>query len=504
MTKSEALILLVNSMTKAEKRSFTSNSSSGRPTDYVILFEIINKNKAIIPSALQEVFQEVQPKANFNLTVNYLYKVLLDTLLALRENNDNTTYLNNQIGKAQILFEKAIYDEALDILDQVKEKARKLELEFIFLTAARLELKFLHMLNFPNISESELLSKHLQINESLKIIRRVNEQSVLHELMSHRVLYRESVRSNKQKEALNDLVVSEMSIMSASNIENFEIKKLHQLFQSAYLINVGDYKSALRSYYELNNLFEENSVFWANPPIYYMSVLEGILQSLRGIKEYDSMDYFINKIKSLSSYPFKDFQLHILSVTLLYELFPLLDRGDFKQAKEQIDNNWNFILEKEHLLPPNSRIEILLYLALAHFGLSQYKEAHKILNKVLLQSKNFYYTPLYRTIRLVKLMVLFELDELDDYEFEVRSFSRSISQIKKAYRLEHIMLRFFNKGRDMMRNKDKEWKKLEPILKEISNDVYEKQILRLFDFTAWIESKMTNTGLKEVIKKHHC
>lgn len=499
MTKPESLILLVNSMSKSEKRIYSMNK---KQTDYTVLFDIINDNKNITPAELQDLFQKKLPKTNFNQTVSYLYKILLDTLLTLKSKNDISISLYNEIGKAQVLFEKSMYEEALSILHQVKIKAQKTEEEFIFLLVSRIELKYLHMLNFPDTSEKDLLHRHLQINKSLKIIRRINEQSVLHELMTHRMLYQENIRSGKQIEALNDLIVSEMSIMSASNIESFEIKKLHQLFQSSYLVYVGDYKSALRSYYELNDLFEKNPAFWANPPIYYTAVLEGILETLRSIGQYQSMEYFIDKLKSLKKYQFKDFQLHLSYLIAIYELFPLLDKGDFKEADAQIKNNWNELLEKEHLFSPHIRSGILLYTALTHFGLGQYREALHKLNQVLFSSKKINFIPLYRTIRLVKLMTLFELDELEEYDFEVRSFKRTISQTNKAYRLEHVMLQFLNKGKGMMKNRDKEWPKLQPLLIDISNDIYEKQILKLFNFTAWIEAKMTKCTLSKTIREH--
>ena len=91
-------------------------------------------------------------------------------------------------------------------------------------------------------------------------------------------------------------MVSEMSIVASSNLENFEINKLHQLFQANYLISVGDYKSALHSFYELNNLLEGNKHLWSDPPIYYVFTLEGVLDSLRSLRNYDGMTHFIHQL----------------------------------------------------------------------------------------------------------------------------------------------------------------------------------------------------------------
>ena len=53
------------------------------------------------------------------------------------------------------------------------------------------------------------------------------------------------------------------------------------------------------------------------------------------------------------------------------------------------------------------------------------------------------------------------------------------------------------------KSKDREafWEKLYPEIRELYNDKYENQLLRIFDFTAWIESKIRKENLSEVLKQ---
>lgn len=504
MLKADALILLINSLTKSEKKSFKTGSKS---SDYLDLFDIIEKSKGITAEELRKQFSEIKPKSNFDITCSYLYKLLLDTLLSLHEKQDNVTAMMNQLLKARILFDKLLFEEAIDQLNQVKEKAIIFENEYIFLYASRLELEFLLFLNFPYISETTLLKKHLKINESLKRIRRINEQSVLYELIKHRVLYKDNIRSKIQKDTFNDLVVSEMSLVASSNVNSFEIKKLHQLFQSTYLLSVGDYKSALHSYYELNNLFEENKHLWANPPIYYLTVLEGILDSLRGIKEYNSIPFFLEKLEALNnkSNGSVNFQANTSALIFLYKLFPLLDRGDFQSSKDLMEEYKENVIEKVHLLSLNRQAEISLYVSLIYFGLRDYKQAQKSILKVITQSKSFYYLPLYRTIRLVNLMIQYEIGHLNDFEHEIRSIKREISKIKKAYKVEHMMLNTLSKLAKgiFFYQREKEWLKIQPDIQVIQNDVFEMQMLKLFNFLAWIESKIRNIPFSKILQNQN-
>ena len=500
MFKTDALILLINSLTKAEKKKFKLHS---RKSGYATLFDIINKNKTITSEELKAEYIGKKTGVSFDITVNYLYKLLMDSLLALREEQDHHYMLLNKLLKSRILFEKSLFDEALEMLDQVKIAAQKYENQYILIYAARLELDYLLSLNFPDVSESDLLKKHSRINDAIKMLRIANEQSALFELLKHRMIYKGSVRSKRQVDALNDLVVSEMSIMASSGAENFEIKKQHQLFQSNYLIYTGDYNSALRSYHELNRLFESNKQLWANPPIYYVQVVEGILNNLITIRKYDELPYFTGQLKKIQ-HSSKSFQAEIDALIFLYELIPLLDKGNFQSSLKLLNLHQTGTIDRLHLLTPVRQVEICLYMALVYFCNNDFRKARKVLQQIIIRSKNFYFLPLYRTIRLVNLMAHYETGEFDLIQHESRSIKREISRSEKMYRTEHIMLQFAGKPPSVVPGqRAKIWEKLSPELNGIRNDIFEKQILKIFDFTAWIESKLCRTSLQKILEERN-
>jgi hypothetical protein len=51
----------------------------------------------------------------------------------------------------------------------------------------------------------------------------------------------------------------------------------------------------------------------------------------------------------------------------------------------------------------------------------------------------------------------------------------------------------------LSQQREKLWKKIKPELQTISTDVYEKQVLKYFDFTAWMESVVCKIPLQEVL-----
>ena len=120
MSSTHTLIILVNSLTKTEKRYFHlySNLQSGDKV-YISLFNLIDSNTS--PEDLYSCFCKIQNGRNFEAAVKHLYRTILDCLVKLREKQDIQARIFNYISKANILFEREMYDEAFIELDKSKK-----------------------------------------------------------------------------------------------------------------------------------------------------------------------------------------------------------------------------------------------------------------------------------------------------------------------------------------------------------------------------------------------
>lgn len=234
MRLAASLIILVHSLTKSEKRYFklSSNLQDGDKA-YLALFDSIGEKTT--EEELRACFQESQKGKNYEMAVKHLYKALLDCLVRLREKQDDQTRIFNMISKANILFEREMVEEALACLEKAKEIAIEFENDYALLLILRTELKFLSLSDFNGISEKELVGKQVRITEILKYSRNLNQHIQLYDILKHRSMYKGYIRSDSQKEQMNDLVLSELHLI-ANHVyrDGFEAKKLHMLFQAAY------------------------------------------------------------------------------------------------------------------------------------------------------------------------------------------------------------------------------------------------------------------------------
>lgn len=504
MLKSESLIHLINNLTKQEKKEFSLYISNKPEKDYIFLFRLIDDKKVSDPEELRMSFLAAKPTSSFNTVVIYLFDLLIDILTRLRTEQDSYYLLFNELLHARVLYEKSMYQECFQVLKKVKEKAVYYENHFALLVAQRLELNYLLTLDFEDMDEQKLLNKQYKMNNTLKSIRQLNEQSSLYELLKYRMINRGASRSLEETQKLDDLVTSEISIVASAGVENFEIKKNHQLFQANYFITVGDYKAAFNSFVELNKLFEENSHLWNNPPVYYLMTVEGMLESLRIMHNYEGMNYFIEKLTKLSS-PSSSFQLNVMYVIFIYRLFSFIDAGDFDKAGIWIAEHQASLIDKMLLLKEQQQAEMSLYIALIHLGNGEYRKARKRLSATIGRG-HLYSLPLFRTIRIVNVMIHYELGDVDYIQSEIRSIKREMSK-NKGYNLkvESFLLKFLNYSfADTNRKKRAEiWESMAEEVHALYADKYETQILRKFDFVAWVEAKIFEVPLSDILKREH-
>ena len=233
------------------------------------------------------------------MAVKHLYKVVLNCLVHLNKQQDIQTQIFDYISKAGILFERELLNEALSELEKAEKLAIHYENDSLILLIRRTELKYLSMYDFTGMSEKQVVDKQMKINEIMRYTRSANLHTQLYDILKYRFTYKGCIRSDKQKENLNDLVLSELNLIANSSYKGFETEKLHLLFQSTYFLNSGNYKAAIRLYQDLILLFDENKHMILNPPLYYLNAILGVLDSLQSVGLYKEMPFFISRLKEM-------------------------------------------------------------------------------------------------------------------------------------------------------------------------------------------------------------
>ncbi len=500
MAQKNTLYLLVHSLTKAEKRYFKLYTALQKGTkDYLYVFELLKQGNDA--EAAKEIFCKKKHHSSFEAACKYLFKVITDCLLYVRINDNINTRLTTELIKAKILFEKSIYEEGFKQLRKIQHEAAELQEFEIQLQALRIEMYYLNNLNYYSITENELVKKQIKMDELLKYQKNIHQHTSLYELLRHRLMYKSSIKTKEQKEELNDLVVSELNYKANPLANTFESQKIHLLFQAYYFITVSDYKSALKTFYEVHELFEIHKKLWLETPIDYLSAVEGLLDSLHSIKHYDEMNFFVNKLHQLEKKTVY-FGVMVERVRFIYTIRLYIDSGQFNKAEEIIKEFNEILIARIDYLDLNKQAEIYLYMAIVYLGKNNVNKAHKLLNKILLESNLFYSLPVYRTFRLLHLLVHYELGNHEYIESETRSLKRTSGvNHNKSYKIEKIVFKFlrYKTLPSTSKNREAVWNQFKKSFELSLADKYEQQFLKIFDFASWIESKLCKKHFEKVL-----
>lgn len=491
MKKINALILLINSLSKSEKKAIylQSNLTKGKKV-YMELFALIDKQKIVDSAHLQQEFQRLFSNASFHPVASYLYDFILNTLVRIKVNQDKEFALYQKYLMAKVLEDRNLDSEYYDMIQQLKADARELHNYNLLLTIQRMELNYLRTNEFQDTSEKKLLQKQHKTNESLKILRQINEQSSLYELLLLRMQKINPNQLEMHKQFFNDLIVSEITLVSSLNKDVFEIQKLHQLFQAQYLIYVGDYKSALNSFIELDKLFNNNKQQWNNPPMYYARVLEGILGSLSGIKAYDKMDYFLQKLQTLD-HSSLSFQTEIACVRFIYTVVPYLERKEYAECKKIIERFDKELISRIDLLTPYRYLQLSLYMSVVYLCNKEVVKARKQMTRII-NSDSYVGLSLFRPMQIINLVIHYELADIDIITSRVRSIKRINKIQKTTSKLEDVFFNFL--GTDLVsltsRKRESFKNKIKSEFEQIESDNKDNKLLSIFDLKGWMLSKI--------------
>src|SRR5699024_10368866 len=185
----------------------------------------------------------------------------------------------------------------------------------------------------------------------------------------------------KGNSKLTDLVLSELSLITQGSQHQFESKKLHLLFQSFYFMHTNENGSALKIFRQLNELFESNEALWDYPPYDYLSALDGILNNLRNIRQYEEMEYFIKKIELLVSgqHP-EHFNAIAVQTIHLYRLNTLVGKQDYQSAITFFETIKKSLSKKDKISNYEKYTELLFFAALAFFNIGEWQKANMYVN----------------------------------------------------------------------------------------------------------------------------
>jgi len=496
MSSTFTALKLINSLSSSEKRHF--NLFCGKQKgekDYLGLYQIIEQGPFTDVKSIGVEFQTQFPGSSLDNASRYLVRLITDSLIQSKIEKDNLFHLMQRLMRVKILQERSLNEEATHELKKIRIKAELTQNHFIQYMTFRSELKLLSELNFQGINDTRLVEIQLKAKESLRTMNHIEGHYSLYELLKYRLIHYGGIASDEDKKKMNDLLLSEVSLIAGKAKNSFESKKLHLLFQSFFFTHTGDHKSALKTFDELNRLFEQNPDLQEHPPIDYFTSLDGILDSLNSNQNYGQMPFYMEKIRNINVETCPDHFRFLLQKTVaVYTLKLLIQDQKYDDAMVYINRLNPNLWDAYRLINVEKRWELYFYCGLAHFCKKEYKKALKYLNEVTAENSKYSLLPVYKAIRLLHIITHYELRNATFLTYEIRSYKRFFQQKVKLSKCEKIVFKTIQL--DPHANSQAKNRSLAPKIKLycklIEEDKYERGLLKYIDLTQWAQHKFTS------------
>ncbi|MCX6181760.1 MAG: hypothetical protein NT150_07525 [Bacteroidetes bacterium] len=498
MAKISDVVLLVCSLSKSEKRYFKLFSSIQEGDKfYLVLFDLIDKG-ITDRSELKQQFEAQAKKASFEVTLKYLFKVLMKSMRAYDADQNIDAVLLRLLQEARFLYKKGVYAECLSQLEKVKVLAKKHEKNYYFLEAANLELEYYTRTDFLNVSEEDLIEKQSLIRSLVEHEMHISAHADLYQLLLHRFVQKGVVRSEEEKQKFDDLVLSESSLISNPHYHSFHSQQLHMLFQSVYFRLIGSPELSLDIYRELDELFQKYSFLWEENALYYIYVVEGILNNLQAIGSYEALPFFIDKLKNLNQKDREEEQLWALIYQ--FEIIFHIGQGNFEEAKKVLLSHKDQFTKRSKSVLSVANAKVFYYNAIVYFGLKEWKNCLYSLNLILNNDTTLVSQEYVTMSRMVALLVHYEMENHEYINYEIRGFERKLKKHGTLFRLEKMLFKFF---RNVIKANDEasEKKCLLACQRDFRSLNEEEQMTKLFDFDCWLEAKISKQSFVSLLSK---
>lgn len=504
--KTDDLLQLIVSLTRAEKRHFrlfVKRNQSSNDILFLQLFDHLDKHQVYDETQLLKRIPEIKKSQLSNLKA-HLYKQLLTSLRLLSKNNNQDIHIRESIDYARVLYNKGLYRQALDVLDKAKQQCWQ----------NRFDTLALEILEFEKRIEGQYITGSIEgraeelSNQSQEMSERVlhaNEFSNLSLQMYGLYLKVGYVRSEKDFLVIRDFFRSRLPEVDYQKLD-FWSKVYFCETHYWYYHTVQDFPQCYRYSLRWLELFQQDENILQLHTAVYLKGLHKMLNALYNTLQYDK---FKQMITVLESFP-QQFKMNkSLNIESLYYLFWYIHQvklhfieGTFSEGIKLVQP-LEEIIDKDKYNWDDRRVLVFYYrIACLYFGSGDNSKAIDYLNLIINQKNPDYREDIQSFARILNLIAHFELGNRQLVEYQVKSVYRFLAKLEDLHEVQKEIFYFLRKTPRMRNDEVKdEFVRLKDKLVLLEEQRYTRRPFLYLDIISWLESKIENRTVQEVIRE---
>lgn len=504
---SEQLFRLVKSLTKSEKRQFKLLSKRTLPEEtkkFVSLFDAVDSMHEYDEYILRRKVPQI-PESQIPNMKAHLYDQILRSLRMTAGKKNALIQILLMLENAHLLYDKCLYQDALHLLDKVKAKTHQSNNITILPEILELEKSTLRQAMRENIeARSDQIIR--EARSVAKTIQTINGFSNL-ALKLNSYYQRQGFIRNKE-----DLVRTKRYLQK--NTPSYDETKMSfteliQLYYalSGYNLFIQDFDQAYLISKKWLDLFDQSPEKKIHQPEMYIKALNVLLvcQNKLGLYEEFVLTHrqLIAIKRNKAILQTKNLNLNLFKTIYIHEINRHFMLGEFKSGTRIVSKFQNELNEIIHLLDQHTILIFYYKIACLYFGSNNFKGALKWLNLIVQESDTALREDLHAFSRILRLICYFELGDDQMVEMNIRATYRFLLRKKEFGKYESLILKFLREVQKTFTHKEViiKFKSLKTQMLKLERDTYEKRAFNYFDIISYLESKIQNKAIEQIIKE---
>jgi len=506
MTKlsKDNLFVLIKSMTKSEKRQFklyVGRLGVNEESKFLLLFKALDGMKKYNEYTI--IKQEFVKKQQLSNLKAHLYKQILISLKLNPSHQNLRIQLREQLDFATILYHKGLYKQSLKILDKAKSLAIKNQEKNIAYEIVELE----------KIIESQYITRSLnnRADELTIQAKELSHQNVIASKLSNLSLQLYGlflktgyVKNDKEHQKVKDYFNKRMPVFK---IETLGFREKLWLYKSHlwYSFLIQDFKSCYKYARKWVDLFYDNESMIPLNPVFFLKGYQYLLETLFYTKHHTKFKTSLTDFEDITQKSWFPNDDNINGLVFLYLYSNKINlkfmQGTFNEGIPLIDevlvglNKYNNQIDEHHVMVFYYKIASL------YFGTQDYKSAIYYLSKIITNKSLQMREDLLCFSRILNLVSHYEAGLDFQLDSLIKNTYKFLIKMEDLYAVQKEMVSFLkNLGEIYPSELKAAFRALHQKLLTYEDHPYERRAFLYLDIISWLESKIENKSIEDIIK----
>lgn len=491
-TPSQDLFLLIQSMTKAEKRYFSQFAKQhilGKQNNYYTLFKIIDSQTVYNEILVRKAMEKQGVYQHFTALKFQLMERILETLHNFHQKNSIAETIKRELHFCKILLDKNLIETAIKRLDKTQKTIKNYDLSEFSPELFNLKRAILTKNFYRNTNIEAIETLYESMTTTVEQLQNWNEYERINAFIQ---------KNHYQKIHSNTLDFEELNNNQWLNNPAIPTTFRSKMIRLSALATLNFMQGKTAIAYEHNQAFVQ--LLEASPKMTelyannYFAVLSNLLIDSLILDKQADLEKGIQKLRKITTSKvfqkqIPNLELQVFRQTYLLEMNYAISNKDFQKGIALIETIEEGLKRHEKTIGLANQITFHYLFAYCYFCTQQYSSALTYLNKILLVKEKIA-TEIIEFANLLNVLTHFELNNYDLLEYLIPSTRRLLRKKRALYKTEDLVLSHLKKITNTIEKSKQNqlWVTFEIKIMELKSDKNEQRVFNYFDFVWWLET----------------